>query len=81
MTSGSGVEVVLENPCHSVTSFFVWKSCGSGFLSGGLSFAALNYSHSIAPAEIIEWWTRFYPLLYGVEVTIRLVLSIIGVER
>ncbi len=33
VTSGSRVEVVLENPCHSVTSFFVWKSCGSSFLS------------------------------------------------
>ena len=47
VTCGSRVEVGMQDPCHSVTSFLVWKWCGSRFLSGGLGFTALNYSHSI----------------------------------
>jgi len=39
----------------------VWKWCGSDFLSGGLGFTTLNYSHSIAPVEKIEWWTGICP--------------------
>ena len=38
VTCGSRVEVGMQDPCHSVTSFLVWKSCGSSFLSGGLGF-------------------------------------------
>ena len=33
VTSGSDVEVADQKPCHSVTSFLVWKSCGSEILS------------------------------------------------
>jgi len=32
VTCGSRVEVGIQDPCHSVTSFLVWKWCGSGFL-------------------------------------------------
>ena len=49
VTCGSRVEVGMQDPCHSVTSFLVWKWCGSGFLSSGLRFTALNYSHSVVP--------------------------------
>ena len=53
VTCGSRVEVGIKDPCHSVTSFLVWKWCGSGFLSGGLGFTALNYSHSIVPGGLL----------------------------
>ena len=39
VTCGSRVEVGMQDPCHSVTSFLVWKWCGSRFLSGGQGFA------------------------------------------
>ena len=38
-----------------------WNLRGTSTLSGGLGFTALNYSHSIAPVEKIEWWTGIYP--------------------
>ena len=47
MTRGSGVEVTFEIPVTLALQFW----CGSGVEVG---FTALNYSHSIAPAYIIE---------------------------
>ena len=63
VTCGSRVEVGIQDPCHSVTWFLVWKWCGSGFLSSRLGFTALNYSHSIVPVENIEWGTGICPLI------------------
>ena len=59
VTCGSRVEVGMQDPCHSVTSFLVWKWCGSRFLSGELGFTALNYSHSIVPTKKNEDITGF----------------------
>jgi hypothetical protein len=59
----------------------VWK----WVFEGGLGFTALNYSHSIAPVEKIEWCTGISPLMIrcgsGVEVKMPLLLRFFGVER
>ena len=45
-------------------------------LSGGLYFSDLNYSHSIALAQIFEWNTGIFDLSYHVELVLKQIFGI-----